>query len=101
MNLERLAVVDPELTGYINEELNRQRNKIELIASENFTYSKTDKRYILTDTYTFEYDERGNITKESCVSYDKTLAVVLQSEITHKYNASNFVTETDEKFFDF
>lgn len=36
MNLERLAVVDPELTGYINEELNRQRNKIELIASENF-----------------------------------------------------------------
>ena len=36
MNLEKLAVVDPELTGYINEELNRQRNKIELIASENF-----------------------------------------------------------------
>lgn len=36
MNLEKLAVTDPELTGYINEELNRQRNKIELIASENF-----------------------------------------------------------------
>lgn len=36
MNLEKLSVVDPELTGYINEELNRQRNKIELIASENF-----------------------------------------------------------------
>ena len=36
MNLEKLAVVDPELDGIIHEELNRQRNKIELIASENF-----------------------------------------------------------------
>lgn len=36
MNLEKLAVVDPELTQYIGEELGRQRNKIELIASENF-----------------------------------------------------------------
>lgn len=36
MNLEKLAVTDPELAGYMNEELNRQRNKIELIASENF-----------------------------------------------------------------
>lgn len=35
MNLERLAVVDPELDGYIHEELTRQRDKIELIASEN------------------------------------------------------------------
>ena len=33
MNLEKLAVVDPELDGIIHEELNRQRNKIELIAS--------------------------------------------------------------------
>ena len=36
MNLDKLAIADPELNGYINEELNRQRNKIELIASENF-----------------------------------------------------------------
>ena len=36
MNLEKLAVVDPEIDGIIHEELNRQRNKIELIASENF-----------------------------------------------------------------
>lgn len=85
--------------GYLST--NTYDNHDVLIASENFTYSKADKRYVLTDTYTFEYDERGNITKESCVSYDKTLAVVLQSEITYKYNASNFVTETDEKFFDF
>ena len=36
MNLENLAAVDSELNGIIQEELNRQRNKIELIASENF-----------------------------------------------------------------
>ncbi len=33
MNLEKLSVVDPELKGYIDAELNRQRDKIELIAS--------------------------------------------------------------------
>ena len=36
MNLASLAVTDPELNGFIHEELERQRNKIELIASENF-----------------------------------------------------------------
>ena len=35
MNLEKMAVVDPEVTAAIMEELGRQRNKIELIASEN------------------------------------------------------------------
>lgn len=37
MNLEKLATVDAEIAGIIREELARQRNKIELIASENFT----------------------------------------------------------------
>ncbi len=36
MNLEKLAVCDPEISAAIGEELGRQRNKIELIASENF-----------------------------------------------------------------
>ena len=36
MNLEKLAVCDPEIAAAIGEELGRQRNKIELIASENF-----------------------------------------------------------------
>ena len=36
MNLEKLAAVDPEINAAIGEELGRQRNKIELIASENF-----------------------------------------------------------------
>ncbi len=36
MNLEKLAVCDPEIAAAIGEELGRQRNKIELIASEIF-----------------------------------------------------------------
>ena len=36
MNLESLASKDPEVLGAINKELGRQRDKIELIASENF-----------------------------------------------------------------
>ena len=35
MNLENLGVFDPEISSAMDEELNRQRNKIELIASEN------------------------------------------------------------------
>ncbi len=37
MELETIRKTDPELTGYIEEELERQRTTIELIASENFT----------------------------------------------------------------
>ena len=33
---ENLKSVDPEVTEAIEKEINRQRNKIELIASENF-----------------------------------------------------------------
>ena len=36
-NLDFIAKNDPELLAAMNSELNRQRNKIELIASENFT----------------------------------------------------------------
>ncbi|MDO4534196.1 MAG: serine hydroxymethyltransferase [Clostridium perfringens] len=37
MNFENLQKVDPEVSELINEEVKRQRNSIELIASENFT----------------------------------------------------------------
>jgi glycine hydroxymethyltransferase len=37
LNRGKLSVCDPELAGYINEERERQRESIELIASENFT----------------------------------------------------------------
>lgn len=33
--LDTLATVDPEISQAIDNELNRQRNKLELIASEN------------------------------------------------------------------
>ncbi len=35
MNLKTLAATDPEISKYMDEELERQRHKIELIASEN------------------------------------------------------------------
>jgi len=37
MELETIRLIDAEVTGYIEEELDRQQNTIELIASENFT----------------------------------------------------------------
>lgn len=37
MNLEKVRATDPEIAGYIEEELHRQQTNIELIASENFT----------------------------------------------------------------
>ena len=37
MNLEKVREVDAELAQFIDEELHRQQNTIELIASENFT----------------------------------------------------------------
>ena len=37
MDLDKVKVVDAELAQYIDEELDRQQNTIELIASENFT----------------------------------------------------------------
>lgn len=37
MNLEKVRATDSELAKYIDEELERQQNTIELIASENFT----------------------------------------------------------------
>ncbi len=36
MNLDHLSAVDPEVFAAINDELSRQRDSIELIASENF-----------------------------------------------------------------
>lgn len=37
MNLDRVREIDAEIAKYIDEELERQQNTIELIASENFT----------------------------------------------------------------
>lgn len=77
MNLEKLAVVDPELSGYISEELNRQRNKIELIASENFVTPAVMEAMgtILTNKYAEGYP--GHRYYGGCEFVDKveTLAI--------------------------
>ena len=52
-----LAVSDPELAGYIEEERRRQNNNIELIASENFTSPSVMEAQgsILTNKYAEGY----------------------------------------------
>ena len=77
MNLDKLAVADPELSGYINEELNRQRNKIELIASENFVTPAVMEAMgtVLTNKYAEGYP--GHRYYGGCEYVDKveTLAI--------------------------
>lgn len=77
MNLASLAVTDPELKGFINEELERQRNKIELIASENFVSPAVMEAMgtILTNKYAEGYP--GHRYYGGCEYVDKveTLAI--------------------------
>lgn len=77
MNLEKLAVVDPELTGYIAEELGRQRNKIELIASENFVTPAVMEAMgtILTNKYAEGYPGRRYYGGCEYVDKVETLAI--------------------------
>ena len=37
MEIDKIKQVDPEVASFVEKELNRQQNTIELIASENFT----------------------------------------------------------------
>ncbi len=55
-----LAVTDPELAGYIEEERCRQNNNIELIASENFTSPSVMEAQgsCLTNKYAEGYPDR-------------------------------------------
>lgn len=77
MNLENLAAVDSELNGIIQEELNRQRNKIELIASENFVTPAVMEAAgtVLTNKYAEGYP--GHRYYGGCEYVDKveTLAI--------------------------
>lgn len=77
MNLDKLAIADSELNGYINEELNRQRNKIELIASENFVTPAVMEAMgtVLTNKYAEGYP--GHRYYGGCEYVDKveTLAI--------------------------
>lgn len=77
MNLEKLSVVDPELKGYIDDELNRQRDKIELIASENIVTPAVMEAMgsVLTNKYAEGYP--GHRYYGGCEYVDKveTLAI--------------------------
>ena len=77
MNLEKLAVCDPEIAAAIGEELGRQRNKIELIASENFVSPAVMETMgsVLTNKYAEGYP--GHRYYGGCEYVDKveTLAI--------------------------
>ena len=77
MNLEKLAVCDPEIAAAIGEELGRQRNKIELIASENFVSPSVMEAMgsVLTNKYAEGYP--GHRYYGGCEYVDKveTLAI--------------------------
>lgn len=77
MNLEKLAVCDLEIAAAIGEELGRQRNKIELIASENFVSPAVMEAMgsVLTNKYAEGYP--GHRYYGGCEYVDKveTLAI--------------------------
>lgn len=77
MNLEKLAVTDPEISAAIGEELGRQRHKIELIASENFVSPAVMEAMgsVLTNKYAEGYP--GHRYYGGCEYVDKveTLAI--------------------------
>ncbi len=77
MNLERLAAVDPELDAIIHEELNRQRDKIELIASENFVTPAVMEAMgtVLTNKYAEGYPGRRYYGGCEYVDKVETLAI--------------------------
>lgn len=85
MNLEKLSVVDPELKGYIDAELNRQRNKIELIASENIVTPAVMEAMgsVLTNKYAEGYP--GHRYYGGCEYVDKveTLAIERAKKLFH------------------
>lgn len=77
MNLEKLAVCDPEIAAAIGEELGRQRNKIELIASENFVSPAVMEAMgsVLTNKYAEGYPGRRYYGGCEYVDKVETLAI--------------------------
>ena len=77
MNLEKLAVCDPEIAAAIGEELGRQRNKIELIASENFVSPAVMEAMgsVLTNKYAEGYPGHRYYGGREYVDKVETLAI--------------------------
>ena len=78
MNLEKLAAVDPEINAAICEELGRQRNKIELIASENFVSPAVMEAMgtVLTNKYAEGYP--GHRYYGGCEYVDKVEVLAIE-----------------------
>lgn len=78
MNLEKLAVCDPEIAAAIGEELGRQRNKIELIASENFVSPAVMEAMgsVLTNKYAEGYP--GHRYYGGCEYVDKVETIAIE-----------------------
>ena len=77
MNLEKLAVCDPEIAAAIGEELGRQRNKIELIASENFVSDQVMQAMgsCLTNKYAEGYPGKRYYGGCEVVDQSETIAI--------------------------
>lgn len=81
--LDDLKIVDPEVAKIIDEELNRQRNKLELIASENIVSNAVMEAQgsVLTNKYAEGYPGKRYYGGCECVDQVETLAIERAKEL--------------------
>lgn len=81
--LDDLKTVDPEVAKIIDEELNRQRNKLELIASENIVSNAVMEAQgsVLTNKYAEGYPGKRYYGGCECVDQVETLAIERAKEL--------------------
>lgn len=83
MDLPRIAKIDPDMARTITEELARQRNTLELIASENFTSPAVMavQGSVLTNKYAEGYPDKRFYGGCEFVDIAETLAVERAKEL--------------------
>lgn len=81
--LDTLATVDPEISQAIDNELNRQRNKLELIASENIVSKAVMEAQgsVLTNKYAEGYPGKRYYGGCECVDVVEELAIARAKEL--------------------
>ncbi|MFZ5989026.1 MAG: serine hydroxymethyltransferase [Bacillota bacterium] len=82
-SLKEISKIDPEVAGAIEEEVNRQRNKIELIASENFVSNAVMEAMgtPLTNKYAEGYPAKRYYGGCECVDVVENLAIERAKQI--------------------
>lgn len=82
-SLKEITKIDPEVAGAIEEEVNRQRNKIELIASENFVSNAVMEAMgtPLTNKYAEGYPAKRYYGGCECVDVVENLAIERAKQI--------------------